>query len=251
MGNRYALSLLEERWIRVGPTQVVEREEVAKRLRCQGGGTPEASCDFDLVWGLYDRRGHPQARFSLRRIEDRDGHAQHEVVVDEGPYFWVERVRVDGMEELPAARAWTDALPLRAGGPFSVYVYMQNKDELLAALHGAGHGRAEVFERMEPDLRASVPGSYAVVARYDVDPGRPGERWPLGELEFWEPDPARKARIEREAAPLLRTGEPFDYAQLADFRARLRRKYPTAEVLVGKPDEARRQVQVLVRVPRR
>jgi hypothetical protein len=122
---------------------------------------------------------------------------------------------------------------------------MQTKDDLLAALHGAGFDRAEVFERMEPDLRASVPGSYAVVARYDVDPGRPGAAWPLGAVEVRDRDPARKAKIERELVPLLRAGEPFDYRRLAEVRTRLR-VYPTARVLVGKPDGVKREVQIVI-----
>jgi hypothetical protein len=64
-------------------------------------------------------------------------------------------------------------------------------------------------------------------------------------VEVTDRDPARKAKIEREIAPLLRTGEPFDYSLLAEARARLR-AYPTARVLVGKPDEVRREVQVVI-----
>lgn len=240
---------LAARGIRIVGAKVVPPEDVAWLVTCKGEGTPEASCDLDALWAAHDARGHPRARFSLRRVADRGGRAQHELVIDEGPHFRVERVEVEGMEDLPAARTWIDALPLRAGGPFSAYVYMQTKDELLAALRGAGHDRAEVFERMQPDLAASVPGSYAVVVRYDVDPGRRGEPWRLGAVEVRDLDVVRKARIEREIAPLLRVGEPFDYAQLAAARARLR-VYRTAEVLVGKPDLARREVEVLVWVRR-
>lgn len=243
--RRVALARLEERGIRIVGAKVVDPEDVATLVSCQGEGTPEASCSSDAAWALYDRRGRPRARFSLTRVADRGGRARHELVVDEGPYFWVKQVRVDGLEDVPAARTWIDALPLRAGGPFSAYAHMQNKDELVAALRGAGYPGAEVFERMEPDLGASVPGSYAVVARYDVDPGRRGEPWRLGTVEIRDRDPGRRARVERAVAALLRAGEPFDYGQLAALRARLR-EYPTAEVLVGKADEARREIPVLV-----
>lgn len=238
---------LEARGIRVVGARVVDAEDVAGLARCEGEGTPEVSCDFDAVWALCDRRGHPRARFTLRRVADRDGHAVHELVVEEGPYFWVEQVVVEGLEDVPAARGWLPALPLAQGGPFSAFAYLQAKDELLAALRGAGHGDAEVFERLDPDLPASRPGSYAVVVRYDADPGRRGEPWRIGAVLLDDPDPRRKARIAREVERFLRAGEPFDYARFAAARARLR-TYPTAEVLVAKPSERLREIVVVVRV---
>ena len=57
----------------------------------------------------------------LRRVADRDGHAMHELVCDEGPYFRVLRVEVEGLEGVPLARAWVPSLPLVVGGPFSAF----------------------------------------------------------------------------------------------------------------------------------
>jgi hypothetical protein len=102
---------------------------------------------------------------------------------------------------------------------------------------------------MDPDLPASAPGSYAVVVTYDAAPGRRGEPSKLGGFVVRDRDEGRKARIERELAPLLRPGEPFEYTAFAAARARLR-KYRTAEVLVGKPLDGGREVFVVVQVAR-
>lgn len=238
---------LEERGILIAGARAVAPEDVAALIRCEGAGTPEAACSFDALWGLYDRRGHPRARFTLRRVGARAGRALHELAIDEGPRFRVQEVRVDGLDGLPEARAWIEALPLRPGAPFSAYVHLMARDELLSAARGAGHGEAEVVGSADPDLRASAPGAYAVVARYAVDLGPRGEPWTLGRVAVEDADARRRRRIERELATLLRPGDPFDYARFAAARARLG-AYRTAEVLVGKPDEARREIPVLVRV---
>jgi hypothetical protein len=240
---------LEERGLRIVGARAVDPEDVAGLARCERVGTPEASCEYDALWALYDRRGHPRATFSLRRVADRDGHAAHELVVDEGPLFRVERVVVRGLEHVPVARPWLEVLPVVAGQPFSAFRSTQARDELVAALRGAGYGAAEVEGRMDPDLPASVPGAYAVVVTYDAAPGPRGDRWSLGGVEVRDPDERRKARIAREVAPLLRPGEPFEYTALAAARSRLRR-YRTAEVLVGEPLDGRQEVFVVVQVSR-
>lgn len=240
---------LEARGLRIVGAKVVDRVDVAGLARCRDVGTPEASCDFDVLWALYDLRGHPRASFSLRRVADEGGHAAHELVVDEGPLFRVLRVELEGLDEVAAARSWAGSLPLLPGRPFSAYAFMQTKDELVAALRGAGWPDAEVYERVDPDLAASKPGVYAMVARYAVAPGARGTPWRVGEVFVADPDPARRARVERELAAFLRAGEPFDYGRFLAARDRLR-AYPTAQVLVSRPDDPSRQVRVLVRVTR-
>ena len=244
---RYGADALEARGSRIVGARVVDREAVAAHVRCEREGTPEAACRFDALSVVYDLRGHLMAQFTLRRVADRDGHARHELVVDEGPFFRAD-VRLDGLEELAEAHGWGEALPLLSGGPFSKIRFVQTKDELLAAARGAGFGEAEVFQRIDRDLPGAGPGTYAVIARYDVYLGRRGEPWRLGAVVVDDDlDRGRKARIERELAGLLHPGEPFDYARFAAARARLR-AYPTAEVRLGQVDEARHEIPVLVRV---
>lgn len=240
---------LEARGIRIVGNHVVDREDVAGLARCQGEGTPAAACSFDELWGLYDRRGHPRATFELRRVADPSGRVLHELVVDEGPFFRVARVEVEGLEEVDAARGWREGLPLVPGEPFSAYALAQGKDELLAALRGLGYGDAEVVERVDPDLRASTPGSYAMVARYVARPGARGAPWRIGAVAVSDADPHRKARIAREVERFLRAGEPFGYGRFVAARARLR-AYPTAALLIAKPTAGLHEVVVVVRVSR-
>lgn len=238
---------LERRGVRIVGARAIDRDLVALRAGCEHEGTPRAECRLDGLRVLYDRHGYQLARFALRRIADRDGHAMHELVVDEGPLF-ATALKIDGLGELPEAPSWTEALPLRTGDPFSRVLLGQAGEELLAAARGAGFGDAEVFERIDPEFSPGPTGTLTLTARLDVFLGRRGERWRVGAVEVDDDlDSARRASIARELARLLHPGDPFDYARVGAARARLR-EYPTAEVRLGDPDEARHEIPVLVRV---
>ena len=236
------LRTLERDGVRVVGVTALDAEEVARGIDCTGQGTSEVRCTYVRAWAAYDRRGRPATSFALRRAPDPLGRPRHEIVVSEGPSLTVSRVTAEGLEPFAAAQDWIAALPLLAGGPFSLQALHALPDELGAALRGAGRPSPQVFPRAYPD-----PQRPEVAVTLYVDPGPPGEAYRFGPILAAVPpgDPER-ARLVAEVEAFARRGEPFDLARVAAARRRLG-AYPAAELVVSKPDDERREIPLVVR----
>jgi translocation and assembly module TamA len=205
---------------------------------------PDAlAVDLRRIRAFYRERGYYQAEVGAPRVEpDGRGRVRVTVAITEGAPVRVAAVEVEGLEEVPQARAVLAALPLKAGDVFTEAAFDEGRDRIASALRGTGYATATVTQRAEVE-----PAGRTATVRYQVTPGR---RFRFGRviLAGTARVPRGKIadRVAREAAP----GAWFDEGALARAQARVFDLGVFAGVRVtgGTPDPERGVVPVLVTV---
>lgn len=123
--------------------------------------------DSKRIERVYEAHGYFQARVENVRVQTKKGRTDIVFVVAEGPPAKVDRIEIQGLEEVPKAREILAGPPLSKGDVFTEENYERLKRQIARGLEAHGYAQAEVDGQVVVDR--SVPSA---TVHLEVTPGR-------------------------------------------------------------------------------
>ncbi|HVO21110.1 MAG TPA: BamA/TamA family outer membrane protein [Anaeromyxobacter sp.] len=199
--------------------------------------------DLQRVVAYYRDHGYYDARVAEHAVVPvGEGQVDVWVRVEEGPPVRVTRVEIEGLDQVPEARAAVAHPALKVGDVFTVAAYDALRGQLEAALHNHGWALGEVTQEAHV-----LPEEHAATVRYEV---RPGQRFRFGPILVAGTGSVPRERVRRRAGQEIKPGEWFaeDKLALAQSRVYGLGVFGGVRVNRGTPDEQRGIIPVLVSV---
>ena len=199
--------------------------------------------DLQRVVAYYRDHGYYAARVAEHEVvQVGEGQVDVRVRVEEGPPVRVTRVEIEGLDQVPEARAAVAHPALKVGDVFTVAAYDALRGQLEAALHNQGWALGEVTQEAHV-----LPEEHAVTVRYEV---KPGQRFRFGPIFVAGTGSVPRESVRRRAGQEIKPGEWFAEDKLTVAQARVYGMgvFGGVRVSRGTPDEKRGIIPVLVSV---
>lgn len=195
--------------------------------------------DLERVERFYRARGYYMARVSAARVVRVDErHVRVEIQIAPGDVVLVERIEIDGIEQLPleVATKVLRSLRLREDRPFDEARFEATKEAISAALSNASYAFNEVESSASVDLTSN-----RAVARYVVRAGPPSQFGPIRIIGL-NGIPEQPVRDQI----YLEEGDPYSMEELEDAQDALQALgvFATVEVRQDKTKRDERIVPV-------
>ena len=182
---------------------------------------------------------HAEVGELARSFDGANGVLTLTVPIVEGPRSIVDRIELEGVEELDEALV-RSRLALRVGAPFRVNEFVRDRTSLASFYRRQGFPDVEVDSAVLRDPDLGTLGAKFLV--------REGPRVAVGNIRVTGNDATRESVIRREIA--LEPGEPLRLAEVSKTQKQLYDLgiFRSAEIVVSEagPDPARRDVVIEV-----